>query len=44
VSHPFLPAERLHFAWDNTLPPLLEIEPATKLGVGHALTGPIAMR
>jgi acetamidase/formamidase len=67
-----LAAERLHFAWDNSLPPVLEIEPGTTVtidtwdasghqvqrtwtsadankrvrrpGVGHALTGPIAIR
>ncbi len=66
-----LPAERLHFAWDNSLPPILEIDPGDsvtidtwdasghvvqrswtsadagkrqpKPGVGHALTGPIAV-
>jgi len=66
-----LAAERLHFAWDNSLPPVLEIETGTtvtidtwdasghqvqrtwtsadaskrvrKPGVGHALTGPIAV-
>ena len=25
-----LAAERLHFAWDNSLPPVLEIDPATR--------------
>jgi acetamidase/formamidase len=67
-----LAAERLHFAWDNSLPPVLEIEPGDGVtidtwdasghqvqrtwtsadaskrvrrpGVGHALTGPIAVR
>jgi acetamidase/formamidase len=67
-----LAAERLHFAWDNSLPPVLAIDPGTtvtidtwdasghqvqrswtsadagkrvrKPGVGHALTGPIAIR
>jgi acetamidase/formamidase len=67
-----LAAERLHFAWDNSLPPVLEIDPGAsvtidtwdasghqvqrtwtsadaakrvrKPGVGHALTGPIAIR
>src|SRR5947209_2593509 len=66
-----LAAERLHFAWDNSLPPVLEIEPGDSVtidtwdasghfikrtstsadaanrkrepGVGHALTGPIAV-
>ncbi|HEY2594135.1 MAG TPA: acetamidase/formamidase family protein [Chloroflexota bacterium] len=66
-----LAAERLHFAWDNSLPPVLEIDPGAsvtidtwdasghqvqrtwtaadaakrvrKPGVGHALTGPIAI-
>jgi acetamidase/formamidase len=66
-----LPAERLHFAWDNCLPPVLAVEPGDsvtidtwdatgheikrtstnedaanrkrKPGVGHALTGPIAV-
>jgi acetamidase/formamidase len=68
----YLPAERLHFSWDNSIPPVLEVESGTevtmdtwdasghvvqrtwtsadssqrvrKSGVGHALTGPIAMR
>jgi acetamidase/formamidase len=72
VSEHALPAERLHFAWDNSLPPVLEIDPGDtvtfdtwdasghlvqrswtsvdaatrkpKPGVGHALTGPIAVR
>ena len=67
-----LAAKRLHFAWDNSLPPVLEIDPGAtvtidtwdasghqvqrtwttadaskrvrKPGVGHALTGPIAVR
>jgi acetamidase/formamidase len=67
-----LAAERLHFAWDNRVPPVLEIDPGAtvtidtwdasghevqrtwssadakkrvrKPGVGHALTGPIAVR
>jgi acetamidase/formamidase len=67
-----LAAERLHFAWDNSLSPVLEIDPGAtvtidtwdasghqiqrnwtsadaskrvrKPGVGHALTGPIAVR
>jgi acetamidase/formamidase len=67
-----LAAERLHFAWDNSLPPVLEIDPGDTVtidtwdasghqvqrtwtsadaskrvrtpGVGHALTGPIAVR
>ncbi|MBV9175137.1 MAG: acetamidase/formamidase family protein [Chloroflexi bacterium] len=66
-----LPAERLHFAFDNSLPPVLQVESGDivtietwdasghevkrtwthedaanrkrKPGVGHALTGPIAM-
>jgi acetamidase/formamidase len=66
-----LPAERLHFAWDNSLPAVLRIEPGDVVtidtwdatghqikrtftsedaarrkrepGVGHALTGPIAI-
>lgn len=67
-----LAAERLHFAWDNSLEPVLEVAPGDavtidtweasghvvqrswtsadagkrkpKPGVGHALTGPIAVR
>ncbi|MBV9577055.1 MAG: acetamidase/formamidase family protein [Chloroflexi bacterium] len=67
-----LPAQRLHFAWDNGLPPVLEIDSGAtvtidtwdasghqvqrtwttadasrrvrKKGVGHALTGPVAVR
>jgi acetamidase/formamidase len=67
-----LPAERLHFAWDNSLAPVLEIDSGDSVtidtwdasrhqikrtstsadaanrkrepGVGHALTGPIAVR
>jgi acetamidase/formamidase len=27
VSEHALPAKRLHFAWDNSLPPVLEIDP-----------------
>ncbi len=72
MSDHALAAERLHFAWDNSLPPVLEIDPGDtvtidtwdasghqvqrtwtsadaskrirKPGVGHALTGPIAIR
>jgi acetamidase/formamidase len=68
----YLAAEKLHFAWDNSLPPVLEVEPGTEVtletwdasghtvqrtwtsedsakrvrkpGVGHALTGPIAVK
>src|SRR5258707_1282987 len=68
----YLPAERLHFAWDNSLAPVLEVEPGDCVtidtwdasghvvtpsfthedaanrkrtpGIGHALTGPIAVR
>jgi acetamidase/formamidase len=71
VTEHYLPAERLHFAWDNSLAPVLEVEPGDsvtidtwdasghevkrtftnadagnrkrKPGVGHALTGPIAV-
>ena len=67
-----LPAERLHFAWNNSLTPVLEVDPGDEIsiatwdasghtvkrtwttaeaskrerrpGVGHALTGPIAVR
>src|SRR5437764_13644734 len=67
-----LRAERLHFAWDNSLAPALEVDPGDEItvdtwdasghivqrtwttaeaskrerrpGVGHALTGPIAVR
>jgi acetamidase/formamidase len=67
-----LPAERLHFAWDNSLAPVLQIDSGDSVvvdtwdasrheikrtstsadaakrkrepGVGHALTGPIALR
>jgi acetamidase/formamidase len=68
-----LAAERLHFAWDNCLPPVLEVDPGDTVtfetwdasghvvqrswtsadaakrkpkppGVGHALTGPVAVR
>lgn len=66
-----LPAERLHFAWDNSIPPVLEIDSGDvvtiqtwdasghevqrnwtslessgrkrKPGIGHALTGPVAI-
>jgi acetamidase/formamidase len=68
----YLAAEKLHFAWDNSLPPVLEVESGTEVtletwdasghtvqrtwtsedsakrvrkpGVGHALTGPIAVK
>jgi acetamidase/formamidase len=73
VTEHVLTAERLHFAWDNSLPPVLEVDPGDTVtidtwdssghiiqrsftsadaanrkpkppGVGHALTGPIAVR
>jgi acetamidase/formamidase len=40
----YLPAERLHFAWDNSLAPLLEIEPGDTVSIdtwdasGHFFT------
>jgi acetamidase/formamidase len=68
----YLAAERLHFAWDNSLSPVLEVEAGAEVtvetwdasrhevqrtwtsadsakrvrtpGVGHALTGPIAIK
>jgi acetamidase/formamidase len=71
VTTHYLAAERLHFAWDNSLPPLLEVDPGAEItfetwdasghqvqrtwtgadssrrvrkpGVGHALTGPVAV-
>jgi acetamidase/formamidase len=71
MTEHYLAAEQLHFAWDNSLPPVLEIDPGAvvtietwdasghvikrtsttadaanrkrKPGVGHALTGPIAV-
>lgn len=27
----YLPAERLHFAWDNSLPPVLEVDPGAEV-------------
>jgi acetamidase/formamidase len=72
LSSHYIGAERLHFAWDNSLPPLLEVDPGAEItfetwdasghqvqrtwtsadaskrvrkpGVGHALTGPVAVR
>jgi acetamidase/formamidase len=71
MTEHILAAERLHYAWDNSLPPVLEVDPGDsvtidtwdasghvvqrswtstdaanrtpKPGVGHALTGPIAV-
>jgi acetamidase/formamidase len=72
LTQHYVPAERLHFAWDHSLAPVVEVEPGDELtidtwdasghtvqrnwttadattrvrkpGVGHALTGPIAIR
>jgi acetamidase/formamidase len=71
MSEHYLPAQRLHYAWDNSLEPSLRIAPGDsvifetwdasghdiqrtwtsaeaanrkrKAGVGHALTGPVAL-
>jgi acetamidase/formamidase len=33
MTEHYLPAERLHFAWDNSLPPVLEVEPGDSVTI-----------
>lgn len=33
MAEHFLAAERLHFAWDNSLPPVLEIDPGDEVTI-----------